>query len=484
MSTIAPKLENPTFRPTARQLQPDSRRSDTLRTQDWFRHDHYDIPPPQLVRRPGTVSLSPAPATPRARQLQQAQSMKSLHKDSVASLISPRLEHSASEQLFGQRPTSHTETLRSPRRPPVFAPQSPRDAKDVSEGPAPRRLRSPEGLFNGGRALSPRDTLASSYQREPSGNLQSPRLRRNPSFESSDWLRRVSGDRDIPPEPPAPQSPHLPDSSKLYNRRIARQHSGKVTENSSEWRRTFGQGTALVPEPGSPRIANAETFHVSKGKKVHLAKESEAAKRRLQQDASEPEPVRSERRHTFRDHPSYQKLLAQKDRPEVGAAEACYLFHRTSPDFAATIMPETARHDKDAEEVRIVVGNMIVTAHNGRKTAVALGKHLRSDSVKMHLQPDDPTAVVKDYVPRVQQAAAVPKEPPVASLSVAGAGAPTPRGSDSMAVFGGHSVLPSTMPKDTAYLHSGLRVARHALRTPGRFSPNAPRAPASQVLAH
>lgn len=63
------------------------------------------------------LSTTSASSGSRDQTREPSEEPSSSAEDSVASLGSPRLEHSASEQLFGQRPASqHTETLRSARQ--------------------------------------------------------------------------------------------------------------------------------------------------------------------------------------------------------------------------------------------------------------------------------------------------------------------------------------------------------------------------------
>merc|ERR1712048_970534 len=49
--------------------------------------------------------------------------------------------------------------------------------------------------------------------------------------------------------------------------------------------------------------------------------------------------------------------------------------------------------------------------------------------------------------------------------------------------YGGISSLPSSTSKDSGYVEAGLTVTRHVARTPGAFSPFAPRLPVAYVLS-
>eukprot|EP00929_Paragymnodinium_shiwhaense_P122849 TRINITY_DN9604_c0_g1_i1.p1 TRINITY_DN9604_c0_g1~~TRINITY_DN9604_c0_g1_i1.p1 ORF type:complete len:634 (-),score=58.24 TRINITY_DN9604_c0_g1_i1:265-2166(-) len=115
-----------------------------------------------------------------------------------------------------------------------------------------------------------------------------------------------------------------------------------------------------------------------------------------------------------------------------------------------------------------------------------LRSHRNSELVREHLQPmtyvpepPPPAPCHRDYVPASIQSPVVvppyryvPHSPQMAFS----------KAEQRIQSFGELSSLPSNMPKDTAYLHSGLKVVKQGARCPGAFSPHYPRVLASQAL--
>eukprot|EP00933_Yihiella_yeosuensis_P072484 TRINITY_DN80880_c0_g1_i1.p1 TRINITY_DN80880_c0_g1~~TRINITY_DN80880_c0_g1_i1.p1 ORF type:complete len:178 (-),score=28.92 TRINITY_DN80880_c0_g1_i1:24-500(-) len=133
-------------------------------------------------------------------------------------------------------------------------------------------------------------------------------------------------------------------------------------------------------------------------------------------------------------------------------------------------------------EKYLVGGELVDIKTTGRRDAATCQQVSSRNSLKDH--PKTPTAgyaarhhtnsdIVKEHVSYMvvgdQNGGHLPKSREEASRRVH--------------VIGDHSMTPSTMPKDTAYITSGLRVVKYQTRSPGTFSPNAPRVRASDALS-
>mmetsp|Transcript_15306 Transcript_15306/g.27285 ORF Transcript_15306/g.27285 Transcript_15306/m.27285 type:complete len:543 (-) Transcript_15306:169-1797(-) len=499
VSTHSLKLENTSPRGKPPANSRGAFVSDTFRSQEWFRHDgHSEEKVPQLSPRfwKGANALSPAPG---AMQSGRSKSTKDLK---------------AGEENVNIEQRGHY----SPR-----APRSPRGgvSRARSEGtfikPSEAFAQKTPSVADGytettySRAQSPRDALFGDTE-QTNGESNARQRSPSPTFATSEqWMGYNSGfgtGNKFDVEKDAPSMP-----SRNFQSKARRQHSGRVSEET--WKPARGD---LAGEPSPPPIIiNAVSGAVTKGKKTNIVKDSDNAKRRLRLDQSQTDITRSEKKHSFPTDPQGQRQLEemsylsprlfspgpQQSPPPNGGSQGSRapaqdprvvdVQHRTSAEMASSMMPDTARAKRQLEPVaqaqfesddrKYLVGQELVNwTHHGRRGAsdcfshicqvaaeatadaggqmlghppTSLRDHRNSDVLREHLQA--PAAVS-----RVRQER---QQPVVVPLSVYS--------------YGDISSLPSTMPKDTAYLHSGLKVVKFGPRTPGYFSPYAGRVPVS-----
>lgn len=401
------------------------------------------------------------------------------------------------------------------------AQMSPRSPRASLEGPALSARRGlgrgrSEGHLHDRCELSPRDALPRSPRRALAeirgrhlnaglgGGPPEPTRSPSPTFRvSENWMSysaappdtagAKSPRRGLSPraggrtmveawaeKPPAPEArPPMP-------RPPIRGHCGRTTETSVKW-----VGVAEDAPPGPSLIANSENFVASRGKKVNIVEVADNVGNRLRQDASDPEATRSQRRHGFPSNPQSQRQIEQMRQvaPRIlqrMAPEAAGRFsgrapvlvdaqHRSSAELVASLMPEAPEVRGSRSEVRYFAGSEIVGSGNGRRIAGACARqapelagrdHRNSDALREHLQ---------HLQPRLSEP--MPRSPASATPSSAAV-----REAHGVFSYGVMSSLPSTMPKDSAYTHSGLAVVKYGSRTPGVFSPNVVRVPAASVL--
>eukprot|EP00434_Breviolum_minutum_P000702 symbB.v1.2.000617.t1/scaffold26.1/size418576/32 len=349
------------------------------------------------------------------------------------------------------------------------SPRSPRSWKVDQPLESVVRSRSAETLLPlKRRELSPRDTL---QDRPAAGRSKSP------TFDlSEDWMAWSR-----PPAPLSPKHDRMMPSSN-FGSPVRRMHSGRITGNSENWLRNVNDGQDSKPSP--PVIANSENFQLSRGKKTGIYKDLDIAKHLVRFEAERvPAAPLSHRKHDFANHPQawldMEHLCAVKHVEELRTlsprrlAEAAKaditspgrhqsvsadFQHRTSGEMAAAVQPELSPRAAGAE--KYVVGCEIfdMESNGVRKTDLRKARirhHSNSDVVRDHLQPSPFTS-------------AIPGSKEEAERRVH--------------VYGDFSVTPATMPKDTAYIHSGLKVVKYQTRSPGAFSPNARRTPALQMI--
>jgi len=348
----------------------------------------------------------------------------------------------------------------------------------------------------------------------------------SPTFAlSQDWMSHDSPQREGTVAEGC--SDRLTLLSSNFKARLGRPgHSGKITGNSENW---FEDAT-----PASSTTANGFDFMPSRGKRTCYEQDS-AVQRRLRLDSeTERETYRMQRRHDFpepigriRIEKSMQRMRRHKSVPTLGtertitkdgdaaavayekysrwksawhgSQEASVLVvdaqHRTSEEMALSIMPDTPCDSPSgggtkstlcsttrntlpksaAGQPKFLVGNEIITwESNGRRSAnlcmkhglessggggslsqkarsmVNLRDHRNSDDVRDQLNPDGVTG---------------------------GAGCRGPPPQSRIQCFGEISSLPSSMQKDSAWMHSGLSTHRYTARSPGVFSPNVTRVP-------
>lgn len=364
-----------------------------------------------------------------------------------------------------------------------------------------------EDRCRGRRNLSPEHTGGAS--RSPS-----------PTFcVSEDWMGYSSphGDHDADSRD-KPGELTMPFSN--CSSQLRRQHSGRITENSENWLRANGENA----KPAPPTIANSENYNPSRGKKTNYAKEQNGVKARLRLDLSQMENQRTHRRHEFPESLQSQRQIEQLRQaspclPLQGTtndvsggsqgSQACALVdaqHRTSVEMAITIMPDAAPVASGTAEAlcigqqKYMIGNELVDwQSNGRRTAtfcvkhglqgalskqaksmVNLRDHRNSDAVREQLTLPVATATIKQPMSVRTGASCMYSAGPLHATIVAPPLAAQLE--QRVHCFGEFSSLPSTMQKDTAYLHSGLNVVKFSSRSPGVFSPNVQRVPISHAL--
>lgn len=438
----SPKLDNAMPRRFSNTYFANTLATDTFReSQDWFQHERGNA----IEMR--TPRYSPSPS-PRRQGL----------FDSPAGASPGAMRRCMSERGL-VKPQEKPVSLFNRDEPFWTSPRSPRSWKADHPASAARGRSTETLLPLKMRELSPRDTL---QDRPPAGRSKSP------TFDvSEDWMAWSR-----PPDPVSPRHDRNMPSSNFQSP-VRRMHSGKITRNSENWLRNVTDGQDAKPLP--PMIANSENFHISRGKKTGIYKDLDIAKHLVRFEAERvPAAPLSHRRHDFADHPQAVKhmeelrTLSPRRIAEAARADltspgrhksvAADFGHRTSGEMGAAVQPELSPRAAGAE--KYVVGDEIFDMENNGRRKTDLRKasirhHSNSDVVKDHLQPSPFTS-------------AIPGSKEEAERRVH--------------VYGDFSVTPATMPKDTAYIHSGLKVVKYQTRSPGAFSPNARRVPALQMI--
>jgi len=246
-------------------------------------------------------------------------------------------------------------------------------------------------------------------------------------------------------------------------------------------------------KPAPPSIANSQNYHISRGKKTGLCKDPDVAKNLMRLEVDKvADTSRSNRKHDFQGHPQARRHMeelrvfsprrlevAQETTREPGRLTAS-VQHRTSGEMAASISPDPSPAHAPAEKY-LVGAELVDMASSGVRKAEGCWKaaqsqsgygcvrqvsasrhHLNSDTVKEHINPVE--------VPWVTHHSALYKPP-------------TREEADRRVhVYGDMSAPPSTLPKDTAYIQTGIKVVKYQTRSPGLYSPNAPRVSASHLV--
>lgn len=500
------KLENTS--PGAQQKHLQRQSSDTFRSQDWFRHDLCgrdlrvaDVP--QLSPRfwqSGERRSSPRGLANRSK------SQKSLQEEESSNLqlASPRravdiqrpagVTRSRSVGLLGMQGIDDADISIFDGQPLPENPRSPRSPRcDV---PVPAGLPVQRG-----RKLDLDAEARPATEKRPN----------SPTYAvSENWMNYSSGKGVL-----ASDSPALFMPSQNFSSKLRRQHSGKQLQESEYWLESgysaFSRSD-LAAEPAAPSSIHDVHSVASKGKKTNIARTADGAKRRLQLDKGKPDKLdfrRSERKHNFVENPQSNRMLEEfkqhsprlmaGDNSAVGSAQQPCMAdvqHRTSAEMAMAMMPEQLESPANPEQRKYMVGHEVVSwANCGRRGAPecflntqrvaaqicqeaggfqahpsqrlgAVRDHRNSELVRDHLKSHSPkwqeqlTVGINQMPTKPGPSPRIAAPPPVAGL----------------VAFGDVSCLPSTMPKDTAYLQSGLKVYRHGSRTPGYFSPHMPHA--------
>lgn len=178
------------------------------------------------------------------------------------------------------------------------------------------------------------------------------------------------------------------------------------------------------------------------------------------------------------------------------------VMHRTSAEMAASLMPEASARQEACplEQRKYMIGNELVDWQtHGRRAApvcaqqaaqvaqVVQGSLAQKATSMVNLRDHRNSDVMREQMQLPVAVEASPENPsPQTAMSRVQSSvtvSPYVRPVDLRVYsFGELSSLPSTMQKDTAYIHSGLKVVKYGVRSPGAFSPNVVRIPAAQVL--
>jgi len=255
--------------------------------------------------------------------------------------------------------------------------------------------------------------------------------------------------------------------SSNFSSKVRRFHSGRITENSDSWLQRPDSDAGR----GSPRepLCNSENYRPSRGKKVGLAKEDDVAKRLIRRDSSDPMPrPATQRKNDFPTHPQAQRFQMELERHHSPRAPPVKVQHCSSPELVAVMKPEATQGPVSR---RIMVGEQLVDwSSSGRRAALVCQQH-----VPTAMSPRDhrSSTAVRDHL----------QGPAAVGAPMKQGFFPAPLLQTSHCVYtSGTSCLPSTMPKDTAYLQTGTSVTKYSPRAPGAFSPNVARMPIGRFL--
>lgn len=437
--------------------------SDTFRSQAWFRHD---IPDPQNGRIPylsprfwkDAKGHSPAPPSEKPRVERMGSGRHSPRRPSCDYLTEK--VQSARGSLFDGVDRGGS------RRSPRLSPRSPRE--DVARGRS-----SPREAWNEGGAEQA-NASSSAKPRSPSPTYR----------DSENWMAYSGQQREGEPREA------MTELAANWKSGKRRPHAGRQTELSDNFQK------GLTGVRSEPIITNSVNFVSCGGIRTHIRTdkdEGENLRRRLQLDPTQAVTRRSERRHNS---------------PEQYPPNAYRIMH---PSHSFSPSPRSPREDSMREVSRSTVPRMSGSssatstrsgipaingfgdaANSGRRHAPACIEHfarqvsdgasapvsfrdqVNSDMVRDNLQPCVSALGGTAGLPRSTGAAAPP--PRVASSGAAG------NTYASMYCYGDISCLPSNVSKDTAYLHSGLKMAKIGPRSPGAFSPNKVRIPHRQAV--
>lgn len=284
----------------------------------------------------------------------------------------------------------------------------------------------------------------------------------SPTFRDSvNWMGYSSPERGG-----AEDTSNLMPSSN-FSGKLRRQHSGKITQNSDVFLATCENAACQ----GSS--VNSENLIPSRGKKTSYEKKASDVKGRLSLDSSQPEPVQSRRRTEF-------------ESPTAKGATVSLMANRSSSELLASVKPESCETPSSGEALKSArrPAPVCLAPQGGYAQKVMsmtnLRDHRSSEFVRELVTSQPAVATTSATVATSPRA-----QPPLSQVASARL-APTARGLVSadqrIMMFGNYSTTPLSMEKESAYLVSALHAVKWSTRSPGAFSPNAPRTPASQVL--
>lgn len=436
---------------------------------------------PGTLGSPRLSRVSPPQSPRRDPGLSQSKSYKDLSdgQGMATPRFSPRSKV-ITGGFFGEKQDGHTRTL----------------ARGKSESWLTARVdcSSPRG---GQKCRSPRDTIcrtldvdcspgkASGRDDYHDHRIRSPRAS-SPTFRVSESWMEYSAPEELRTEEVKNE---LTMPSTNFSSRSRRCHSGRVSDTSGNWQGTgLGNPNPDAQQEAEPLLYNSVNGIPSKGVKCGITKQDqEKAKRRLRLDASEPVPGQTQRRNDFPAHPQsarHQQELnnvdtARTDRALAATQSDASMMHKSSPELVAALRPEVPRRGAEPPRKILVGAQLVDWSYDGKRRIQAIKHqsardaplasarasarqaldsrdHRNSDAVREHLYAPHP--ITRDPLPHGYR--------------------PAPSVHHTHCVYtSGASCLPSTMPKDAAYLQTGTNVSRYAPRAPGAFSPNLVRAP-------
>lgn len=321
--------------------------------------------------------------------------------------------------------------------------------------------------------------------------------------------------------------------SSNFHSRVRRMHSGRQTENSpSNDELLHFKGS----EPAKSVITNSLDHKASRGKKTGIGRDETQAKRRLMLDDTQVVPQPTQRQHKFTTdgnvrEPEAGGVSRKATWSEPSAEEASvpvdrkYMVGNAIVTWASgrKVMPKSFSH----QCTEAVVAHVGHTPRAGGSPSPPASKQqpqtfgdfsprvFSSDGVRSSWSPREPcpqhmdkasfhqnmeasvaahlrdhrnSDVVRQALQPTAVAMGAPRpRPHTAGVSAApAAGAPvvieTQCADTQVHSYGKLSSMPSSMTKDTAYMHSGLQVVKFGTRMPGLYSPNSPRISASQAV--
>lgn len=294
--------------------------------------------------------------------------------------------------------------------------------------------------------------------------------------------------------------------------RRLRLQSGRMTENSESWGSMgLRPGLFIHRQVGTDAPGHTAT---TPGKKTNYARNQDALKRRLMQDESQAATEQSHRRHGFMTTHGQATEREGGSRGSRAPVVDGHFQHRTSPDMAASFRhTETiGGHESDfsaTADGAYVKSSEGVPRASSPSSTYFVGDHLLS--WQSHGRRG-PMKCFQHSTPSQQRQQSPPPQPQQlptpCGYAPSGASSCAPgivelrdhRNSDAIREhlqqakqvddapriysYGFVSSLPSTMPKDTAYLTSGLRIVRSGARMPGAFSPHASRVATAKAQPH
>lgn len=249
--------------------------------------------------------------------------------------------------------------------------------------------------------------------------------------------------------------------SSNWNRYSKRAHAGRQTENCEELSKGFKSLSSVRSEP---IITNSVNHVQSAGLKTGVFKTScpnadgNMARSRLQLDEAQPNTRRSERRHIYGEHPPYACTLISPSE-QTSTRESFWSPRDNCIGPELTDRAGRSTWYGDAPQSSRRHAGTISQLHQVSRAASQGVEPQKVPDYLVNCSPRDlsNSDLVRSHLGQAPLAAPIT---PVVSTS------------HPMYCYGDISCLPSTTSKDSAYLHSGLKMSRMGPRAQGMFSPN------------